>query len=374
MIKISLHKRHWWSIAILILALVIGGRLYGIYAKNTATAAKTSGKATVVIETAAVARGSISAGIQASGTIQGIKEANIAAKAAGRVQAAPVSDGSFVKAGEMLVTLDASEVQAQLGQAMASQAQAIANRENAKTYLARLSEMYKEDAVAKQSVDNAQTQHNVYDAQVAQSNATISLYQAQLANMTLTAPFSGQIANKRVVMGDMAAPNQILMTLVDTSKVKVEVTLGETDIGKIKIGQPAAFTVDAFPKETFSGVVSEISPAADLKNRTFKIWLLANNADFKLRSGLFARVAIDYAQKAETLKIPKDAVLIRDKQTYAFVITGDIAKLTPIATGLENGKEIEILSGLDAGAVVSVWGHENLSDGDKVSLQKRGEK
>lgn len=372
--KISLQKRHWWAILVLVMAIAIGGRAYSIYSKNAATAAKTSGKTAVVIETATAARGAIAASLSASGTVQGIQEANIAAKAAGRIQSTPVVDGSFVTAGQLLVDLDASEVRAQLGQALASKAQTIANRENSRAFLGRLTELYKEDAVAKQQLDNAQTQYNVYDAQVAQSNATINLYQAQLSNMTLVAPFSGQIANKRVVTGDMAAPNQLLMTLVDTSKVKVEITLGETDIGKIKIGQTAAFKVDAFPNETFTAAVSEISPAADLKSRTFKVWLISDNPGFKLRSGLFARVAIDYAQNAQALRVPKDAVLLRDKQKYVFVIADDTAKLVPVTTGLENNKEVEIISGLDAGAVVSVWGHENMNNGDKVSVQKRGDK
>ncbi|MHC1760434.1 MAG: efflux RND transporter periplasmic adaptor subunit [Negativicutes bacterium] len=372
--KISLQKRHWWAILVLVMAIAIGGRAYSIYSKNAATAAKTSGKTAVVIETATAARGAIAASLSASGTVQGIQEANIAAKAAGRIQSTPVVDGSFVTAGQLLVDLDASEVRAQLGQALASKAQTIANRENSRAFLGRLTELYKEDAVAKQQLDNAQTQYNVYDAQVAQSNATINLYQAQLSNMTLVAPFSGQIANKRIVTGDMAAPNQLLMTLVDTSKVKVEITLGETDIGKIKIGQTAAFKVDAFPNETFTAAVSEISPAADLKSRTFKVWLLSDNPGIKLRSGLFARVAIDYAQNEQALRVPKDAVLLRDKQKYVFVIADDTAKLVPVTTGLENNKEVEIISGLDAGAVVSVWGHENLNNGDKVSVQKRGDK
>jgi len=153
MSKFSLHKRHWWAIAVLILIIFIGGRLYGIYAKNAATAAKTIGKSAVVIETSTATSGSISAALAASGTIQGIQEANIAAKAAGRIQAVPVSDGSFVKAGQLLVDLDASEVRAQLGQAIASRSQAIANRENARTYNERLTELYKEDAVAKQQPD-----------------------------------------------------------------------------------------------------------------------------------------------------------------------------------------------------------------------------
>lgn len=374
MSKLSLHKRHWWAIAVLVLLIAISGRVYGIYAKNAATAAKVSGKTAVVIETAAAARGSIAAAIQASGTVQGIQEANIAAKAAGRIQSVPVADGAFVTVGQLLVALDASEVQAQLGQAMAARAQAVANRENARSYSDRLTELYKEDAVAKQQLDNARTQHSVYDAQVAQSSATINLYQAQLSNMTLTAPFAGQIANKRIVIGDMAAANQILMTLVDTSKVKVEITLGETDIGKIKVGQTATFKVDAFPQDVFTAKVSEISPAADLKSRTFKVWLLSENPGFKLRSGLFARVVIDYAQKGDALKVPKDAVLLRDKQSYVFVIANDVAKLSPVTTGLESGKDVEILSGLEAGAVVSVWGHENMNDGDKVSIQKRGDK
>ena len=72
--------------------------------------------------------------------------------------------------------------------------------------------------------------------------------------------------------------------------------------------------------------------------------------------------------------VPKDALLIRDKKAYVFVVEQDTAILTPIAIGLENAKEAEILSGVSAGAAVSVWGHENLNDKDKVAIQKREEK
>ena len=164
------------------------------------------------------------------------------------------------------------------------------------------------------------------------------------------------------------------MSLVDTSQIKVEIALGENDLGKVKVGQTASFSVDAFPGETFTATVSEISPAADLKSRTFKVWLTGDNKDGKLRSGLFARLSLHYSQKENALIVPKDALLIRDKKAYVFVVEQDTAILTPIAIGLENAKEAEILSGVSAGAAVSVWGHENLNDKDKVAIQKREEK
>ena len=372
--KIKLQKRYWVAVAAFALVIIVAGRIYGIYAKNAAIAAKGSSKMIATVETAIAKQGIIAADIAASGTVQGIQEVAIAAKSAGRIQSISVTDGSHVNAGQVLVELDGSEIRAQLGQALANKAQALANRENAKLLTQRLGRLFQEDAVARQQLDNAQTQYNVYDAQVAQSNAAISLYQAQLANMTLSAPFSGRVANKRVIAGDLAAPNQVLMSLVDTSQIKVEIALGENDLGKVKVGQTASFSVDAFPGETFTATVSEISPAADLKSRTFKVWLTGDNKDGKLRSGLFARLSLHYSQKENALIVPKDALLIRDKKAYVFVVEQDTAILTPIAIGLENAKEAEILSGVSAGAAVSVWGHENLNDKDKVAIQKREEK
>ena len=165
------------------------------------------------------------------------------------------------------------------------------------------------------------------------------------------------------------------MTLVDTSKVKIELSVGESDIAKLAIGQSAKFTVDAYPGQTFTGAVSEISPAADLKSRTFKVWILADNPDQRLRSGMFARISLPYKTIEKAVKIPKDALVLRDQKTYVFVIQDGAAKLTPIVPVLESGAEIEIISGLPPETPISIWGHENLNNNDKVAVGKRcGEK
>lgn len=358
------------SIALLFIA-VVGWRIYGTYAKANANMAKPS-KAVTTVEVKKATIGPIAASISTTGTIQGIQEATITAKTSGRIQYLSVNDGSYVTAGQTLVELDAAEIRAQIDQALANRNQAVANRDNARINADRLNNLFKEDAAARQQLDNANTQYYVYDAQVAQATATMNLYQAQLANTVLTAPFSGYIFNKRVVMGDMASPNLPLMTLVDTSKVKVEINIGENDIAKLAIGQPVTFTVDAYPGQTFTGTLSELSPAADLKNRTFKVWILADNPDQKLRSGMFARVNLPYKQIGQVITIPKDALVVRDQKPYVFVIQDGSAKLTPVIPGLENDTDIEIISGLAPDTSVSIWGHENLHDNDKVAVGKRG--
>jgi membrane fusion protein (multidrug efflux system) len=354
----------------LILVAAVAWRVYGNYAKTSTSSPK--GKAATAIEVKNAAIGSIAATLSTTGTVQGIQEAVIAAKTTGRIQYLGVSDGSYVKTGQTLVELDAAEINAQVNQALANRNQALANRDNARVNLDRLSNLFQEDAVAKQQLDNAQTQYYVYDAQVAQTGATVDLYRAQLANTVLTAPFSGFVFNKRVVLGDMAAPNMPLMTIVDTSKVKIEISIGESDIGKVKIGQAVRFAVDAYPGEAFSGAVSEISPAADLKNRTFKIWVLCDNPDQKLKSGMFARVTIPYKENPQVVKVPKDALVIRDQKPYVFVVKENTVNLTPVVPGLESDSELEIVSGLTPNTPVSVWGHEALNDNDKVMIGKRG--
>lgn len=367
-----MHNNRFFIVGIIVLLVaLVGWRVYSNYAKVSANTAK-PGKTVTTVEVKKSAVGPIAATISTTGTIQGIQEATIAAKTSGRIQYLGVSDGNFVTAGQTLVELDSTEIRAQIDQALANRNQALANRDNARINADRLSNLFKEDAVARQQLDNANTQYYVSDAQVAQTYASISLYKAQLANTILTAPFSGYIFNKRVVLGDMASPNMALMTVVDTSMVKVEISVGENDITKLAIGQNAKFTVDAYPGLTFAGTVSELSPAADLKNRTFKAWILCDNSDQKLRSGMFARVSLPYKQIDRAITVPKDALVIREQKTYVFVIQDGIAKLTPVTPGLETDTDIEIAAGLAPDTSISIWGHENLNDNDKVAIGKRG--
>ncbi|GMB00976.1 efflux RND transporter periplasmic adaptor subunit [Pelosinus sp. IPA-1] len=358
------NKKYLWTLLVVLLFTLIGWRIYGSYAKANASTVK-PGKAITTVEVKKAVIGPIAASINTTGTIQGIQEATIAAKTSGRIQYLGVSDGTFVAAGQTLVELDAAEIRAQMDQALA-------NRDNAQLNVDRLHNLFTEDVVAKQQLDNANAQYYVYDAQVAQASASINLVQAQLANTVLTAPFSGTIFNKRAVLGDMASANLPLMTLVDTSKVKVEINVGENDIAKLAVGQTANFKVDAYPDQTFTGTVSEISPAADLKNRTFKAWILCDNPDQKLRSGMFARINLPYKQIDQAVKVPKDALVIRDQKAYVFIIEDGTAKLTPIVTGLESDTEIEITSGLLPETIVSILGHETINDNDKVAVGKRG--
>lgn len=360
------------GIGLLLFFLCIGSwQGYTNYTKTKASANKPN-NSIIAVDIAQANLSSIAAGIRTTGTIQGIQEATIASKTAGRIQTLNVTDGSYLQSGQMILSLDASEIRAQIDQAEASFSQATANRDNARTNAERLGNLYKADAAARQQLDNATTQYYVYDGQVAQSSATINLYQAQLANTILTAPFSGYIFNKKVVLGDMVAPNLPLMSLVDMSKVKVEVNVGEADIAKITPGHPASFTVDAYPGQLFSGIVNEISPAADLKNRTFKVWLVCDNASQLLRAGMFARVDIIYKQATDVIIVPKDALVMRDQKPYVFTVQDDTAVLTPVIPGLEDENNIEISSGLSTGTPVIIVGHDNLKNNDKVSIRKRG--
>jgi len=365
------NKKYLWALLGVLLFTMIGWQIYGKYTKANASTSKPS-KAVTTVEVKKAVRGPIAASINTTGTIQGLQEATIAAKTSGRIQYLGVSDGTFVAAGQTLIELDAAEIRAQMDQALASRNQALANRDNAQLNAERLHNLFKEDVVAKQQLDNANAQYFVYDAQVAQASASINLVQAQLANTILAAPFSGTIFNKRIVLGDMASAGMPLMTLVDTSKVKVEINVGENDIAKLVVGQTANFKVDAYPGQIFTGIVSEISPAADLKNRTFKAWILCDNPDLTLRSGMFARINLPYKQIDQAVKIPKDALVIRDQKAYVFIIEDGTAKLTPIIPGLESDTEIEVCSGLLPETIVSTLGHETLNDNDKVAIGKRG--
>lgn len=205
---------------------------------------------------------------------------------------------------------------------------------------------------------------------VAQAKVGLELALQRLSDATITAPISGIISQRTAELGGMAAPQAPLFEIVDMDVVKAKVSVIESELGKIKMGDEALISVEALP-EPVKGKVTLISPTLDKMSRTAMVEISIDNSDYKLKPGMFARAKIIYSKHASTLLAPSSAVVYKDGKTFVYAVRGDLAKMESVEIGFTSTAEdkTEIVSGLSSGDKVIVSGHFGLKDGAKVKVR-----
>jgi RND family efflux transporter MFP subunit len=288
----------------------------------------------------------------AVGTVRSKLSAVIAAKISGTIEAVLVSPGQNVKAGDLLVQLDAREIKARLDQAAAARDQAALDR-------ARFQRLIKENAVSQQEFD-------AIESRFRSATAAAKEAETMLDYTRITAPFNGVVTRKRADVGDLATPGRPLVDLENPAELRLEADIPEALIANVQLGANLAVTAGT-PSITVTGVVAEVAPAADALSRTFLAKLdLPGGAG--LRSGQFARVAV-LVGEMRSLSVPRGAVRVNGQMESVFVIEADRARLRLVKTGKAWGGDLEIISGLIAGERVVIEGTLALQDGQRVVVQ-----
>lgn len=289
---------------------------------------------------------------EAAGTVIAAESATVAAKVSGVITALPVSLGSSVRQGQVLVRISAAEINAQQAQAETQLAQARRNLEREQRLLAK-------EAATREAVKNLEEAVRIAEAGYQQA-------QTMVGYTTLTAPFSGLVAQKFANAGDLATPGAPLLTIENNNRLQVAVPVPEALLAQIKPGDSLPLAVDA---ANFSGPgrVAEISPAADPSSRTALIKLAV--AGPGLRPGQFARVTLPGASTSSTLSLPASAVVAFGQMEKVFVVANGTAQLRLVRTGERADGRIEILAGLAGGEQVVSEGGDQLLDGQPVRVQ-----
>jgi RND family efflux transporter MFP subunit len=275
----------------------------------------------------------------------------IEAKISGRVEQMPIAAGQSVQSGELLVQLDAREIQARLDQASALRDQADAD-------LQRFSALLAQEAVTRAEFDAVQARQRIGQAAVTEA-------ETQLAHTRVLAPFDGVITRKHADVGDLAAPGRPLVEIEDPSRLRLVANVPEALIGRLRLGDTLRVRVDAI-NQILEAPVAEIAPSADPNSRTFlaKLDLPGHPG---LRAGQFGRVSIPVGELS-ALRVPASAVLRRGQMEIAFVADNGHARLRLVKTGKLLGEEIEILSGIDTNESVIVDGLVGLLDGQPIKI------
>ena len=286
------------------------------------------------------------------GTVRARLRSVIEAKTSGRIEKMLVVPGQNVKAGELLVQLDARETQAQLDRALAV-------RQQAESDLKRATDLHQQNILAQSEFDNAQAKFRVADAAATEA-------ETMLGYTKITAPFDGVVTRKYADVGDLASPGKPLLEMEDARDLRLEADVPEAVISHLALGDKLAVRLSSVTN-VLEGVVSEISPSADPNSRTFLVKLDLPPAP-GLRAGQFGRAAMPVGETS-ALRVPASAVVQRGQMELVFVVADHQAQLRIVKTGKRIGDEVELVSGVDSGEKVVVADAASLVDGQPVTVK-----
>jgi len=286
------------------------------------------------------------------GTVRARLHAVIEAKVSGKIEQMLVVPGQQVTSGELLATIDAREVQAQLDQAAAV-------RQQAESDLKRATDLFQQKILSPAEFDTAQSKFRVADAAAVEAKTL-------LGYTKVTAPFNGVITRKDADVGDLAVPGKSLLEMEDARHLRLEADVPEALVDNIALGDKLPIRIGVL-ETNLEGVVSEIAPSADPNSRTFLVKLDLPSIP-GLRAGQFGRVAVPVG-KTSALRVPASAVLQRGEMELVFIVTNGHAQLRIVKTGKHVGNEVELVSGVDAGEQVVVDGAGGLVDGQEVTVK-----
>jgi RND family efflux transporter MFP subunit len=357
-----------------------------------------------VVQVATVAKpdtGGPQTALNASGYVTPRRRATIAAKITGRVTSVLFDEGTRVKQGQLLATLDDSDYKRTLDTTKADRASAeaaIADYEvqlrNAEIALKRAQRLRDEQVGTQEALDNALTAADSLRAkialakqQVAASEARIAEAQQAVDNCIIRAPFAGIVVSKDAQVGEMVSPVSAgggftrtgIATIVDMNSNEIEVDVNENYIARVKEGQPVKATLDAFPDAPYDAKVRTVIPTADRQKATVKVRISFLKLDDKILPDMGVKVAFleqekptakEGAEKAPpaVAYIPKSAVRSDSSASFVYLIKDGKVERHAVSIGMDRGTDVAVLAGVTPGDSIVVKGPESLRDGDKVEI------
>jgi len=300
--------------------------------------------------------------VEAVGTVRAAQTSQLASQVMGNIVAVQVREGERVESGQVLVMIDDAQLRAAAEQATAAELAAqkdvsAAESESAlaQTTLKRYQQLYEKQSVSPQEFDEIETREQSAEARrdmaragLAQANAALTQARTVLGYTRIQAPFGGVVTERKADPGTLASPGMPILTLEDTRNYRLEVTVDESDLHLVHLGQSTPANIEALGSTEITGKVVQIVPAADPGSRSFLVKIELPK-DSHLRSGLFGRAQFPRGQRSALL-IPRAAVVERGQLQGVYVLDSEqIAGMHYVTLGRTSGQQVEVLSGLEGG-------------------------
>ncbi|MDQ0513103.1 efflux RND transporter periplasmic adaptor subunit [Ancylobacter amanitiformis] len=313
-----------------------------------------AGAARIAVEVAQARASQVTADIRSIGTLQSDESVKVASEVTGRVQEISFREGEHVKAGDVLVQLDAALVKASLDETEARLELAKANHD-------RASRLSQSGAGTTRALDEALAELN-------RSNAVLDSQRVQVAKHTITAPFDGVVGLRTVSVGAYIAVGTELVNLEKIDLLKVDFKVPEIYLRNVAVGQEVEILADAMPGQTFTGMVYAIDPLIDVNGRSLSVRARLPNPGGVLRPGLFVRVLLKGSESRSAVFVPEGAVVPRGQERFVWAVEEGRAVETKVTLGQRLAGEVEVLSGIAAGASVVIAGQGRLRNKAAVEI------
>lgn len=326
-------------------------------------------------KTEKVTKGDIVTSVTATGTVNAVTTVLVGTQVSGTIKKIYVDFNSPVKRGQLIAQIDTALFDEQVQQQKANLLAAKANLEkadaslvDAKRTMERNKELFAKNLIARSDFDTADTNYetskasvSVAKAQVAQADAALKNAQTNLGYTRIVSPVDGTVVSRNVDVGQTVAASFQTPTLFtiaqDLTKMQIDTSVDEADIGKVKVGQEVDFTVDAYADITFKGKVGQvrIAPITVQNVVTYDVVVMVDNPDVKLKPGMTANVSVIVAEKKDILRIPNGALRFRpsgmaktkqpQKGAGVWVLEKGKPKRLPVSIGISDGSSSELVTG-----------------------------
>ena len=329
--------------------------------------------------------------VTATGTIEPVTSVTVGTQVSGIVSKLYVDYNSVVKRGQVIAELDKTNLISELITAKANLSSAQSSLNYQEANYTRYQTLFKKGLVSADDFESAQLSYLQAKEQVSTSMETVKRAQTNLGYATITSPIDGVVLSKSVEEGQTVAASfstpELFTIAKDLTNMQVIANVDEADIGGVKAGERVTFTVDAYSEDTFHGSVTQVRQEATTTNNvvTYEVVISAPNSDLKLKPGLTASVTIYTFERTGVLCVPTKALRFTptketlgkqrkiqdcDGKSKLWTLEGNLLKAHPVRTGMTDGTNTEIVSGIGKGVEViteiSVTSDENPGEGDQA--------
>lgn len=325
--------------------------------------------------------------ISANGYVVARTKASVSAKIAGRLAYLGVTEGSKVRKGEVMARIENADFAASLESARAAIGQTQVQLAQAERDLARARTLRAQNLVPESQLEDALTRRDAFEAQLASDRARVKVAEATLENTLVRAPFDGTVLRKDAEVGEIVAPSSAgggltrtaIVTMADLATLEVEVDVNEAYIARVKNGQAAAITLDAYPDTSFRGRVRQVVPTADRQKATVQVKVAILDRDPRILTEMGAKV--EFLREEEPanagvvvvrrVTVPSAAVQESAEGAHVWIVVDAALRRSNVELGLARGDRTEIRTGLAGGEEVVLNPTANLKSGQKVKVRPK---
>ncbi len=384
------RRGRWrWLVILLLLAVAAAGALYFVKVKG----ALSSLGAPVVetVQASVVSSSGPNAGtpiLTASGYLVARRQSVVSSRIQGVISELRVEEGSVVREGDVLATLDNADYIAAIAKAKADIEYAKADLAEAERQQRIQEGLHRDGVTSQDALDAAKAKVTLAQAAIEQDKANLQVQQANLSFTTIRAPFAGIVVKKMTEAGESVAPippgvnistsSGAIVAIADMNSLEAEVDVNESNVAQLSSGQPAEIQVQAIPSHNYKGVLRQVIPTADRTKATVTVKVSIIDKDKYLKPEMSCNVTFLQPQKAAEKKdsppkrivtVSKEAVTTRDGKPVVFEVENNKVHQLPVTTGADLRGEVIVTSGLTGAETVVNNPPQTLKDGDTVKIK-----